>query len=284
VKKIFLTTAAIGVLAVPAMAADLAPVSPLAAPTWSGFYLGGTLGGAWNNNSVDVVTTNTFVNNAVLSPLGRTAGPASAVASTANVGAGSNSITGGLEAGYNWQVGPSWLLGIETDLEFLTTPGGAQVTQVAPRIGFPGNTYTSTLSVTQNVNWLGTVRGRLGFLVTPTWLVYGTGGLAYGGASSNTAIAGGETPNTGTTNIAGAGSFSSTRVGWAAGAGLEWLFAPHWTVKAEWLHYDLGSASYSNGTMNGILAGTNTIAFTDVSSSTVKFTGDIVRAGLNYKF
>jgi outer membrane immunogenic protein len=138
--------------------------------------------------------------------------------------------------------------------------------------------------VTEKVNWLGTVRGRLGFLVTPTWLVYGTGGLAYGGASSNTAIAGGETPNTGTNNIAGVGSFSSTRVGWAAGAGLEWLFAPHWTVKAEWLHYDLGSASYSNGTMNGILAGTNTIAFTDVSSSTVKFTGDIVRAGLNYKF
>jgi opacity protein-like surface antigen len=58
---------------------------------------------------------------------------------------------------------------------------------------------------------------------------------------------------------------------------------PHWTVKAEWLHYDLGSASYSNGTMNGIVLG-STIAFTDVSSSTVKFTGDIVRAGLNYKF
>jgi outer membrane immunogenic protein len=115
-------------------------------------------------------------------------------------------------------------------------------------------------------------------------LAYGTGGLAYGSASSATAIAGAETPNTGTTNIAGLGSYSNTRVGWAAGAGLEYLFIPNWTVKAEWLHYDLGTATYSNGTMNGLLTGTNTIAFTDVSNSAVKFTGDIVRAGLNYKF
>jgi outer membrane immunogenic protein len=56
-KKVLLMTVAISVLAVPAMAADLAPATPMAAPTWSGFYLGGTLGGAWNNNSVDVVTT-----------------------------------------------------------------------------------------------------------------------------------------------------------------------------------------------------------------------------------
>jgi outer membrane immunogenic protein len=65
---------------------------------------------------------------------------------------------------------------------------------------------------------------------------------------------------------------------------MEYLFAANWTVKAEWLHYDLGTATYSNGTMTGILAGTNTINFTDVSSSTVKFSGDIVRAGINYKF
>jgi outer membrane immunogenic protein len=102
--------------------------------------------------------------------------------------------------------------------------------------------------------------------------------------SSSTAITGAETPNTGTNNIAGAGSYSGTRVGWTAGAGLEYLFAPNWTLKAEWLRYDLGSATYSNGTLNGILTGSSTINFTDVSSSTVKFTGDIARAGVNYKF
>jgi hypothetical protein len=55
-------------------------------------------------------------------------------------------------------------------------------------------------------------------------------------------------------------------------------------VKAEWLHYDLGRVTYSNGTLNGILTGGSTIAFTDVSNGTVKVSGDIVRVGLNYKF
>lgn len=288
-KKFLLTAVAFTAVGLPAMAADLAPVykapSPALAPGWTGFYLGGTLGGAWSDTSVDVGTTNTFVNTPALSPLGRTAGPASAVAATGSVGTKTTALTGGVEGGYNWQLAPNWLVGIEADFEaFASSNGPGQVTQVAPRTGFPGDTYTATLSASDRIDWLGTVRGRLGFLIAPALLVYGTGGLAYGSATSTTAITGAETPNTGTTNIAGLGSYSNTRVGWAAGAGLEYLFAPNWTVKAEWLHYDLGTATYSNGTMSGFLTGTNTIAFTDVSSSTVKFTGDIVRAGVNYKF
>lgn len=271
------------------IAADLpfynkAPALPPAAPGWTGFYLGGTLGGAWNDNSVDVATTNTFVNTPALSPLGQTTGPASAVAATGSVGTNRSSLTGGVEAGYNWQFAPNWLVGIEADFESVGgNNGSGQVTQVAPRTGFPGNNYTATLSASDRIGWLGTVRGRLGFLITPTWLVYGTGGLAYGNATSATAITGAETPNTGTSNIAGAGTYSSTRTGWTAGAGMEYLFASNWTVKAEWLHYDLGTATYSNGAMTGILAN-GPINFTDVSSSTVKFSGDIVRAGINYKF
>jgi outer membrane immunogenic protein len=288
-KKFLLAAVAFMAIGSPAMAADLAPIykspSPSLAPGWTGFYLGGTLGGAWNNTAVDVDTTNTFVNTPALSPLGRTAGPASAVAATGSVGTKTTALTGGLEGGYNWQLAPNWLVGIEADFEaFSSSNGSGQVTQVVPRIGFPGDNYTATLAASDRIDWLGTVRARLGFLITPTLLAYGTGGLAYGSATSATAISGAETPNTGTTNIAGLGSYSNTRVGWAAGAGFEYLFTPNWTVKAEWLHYDLGTATYSNGNMNGLLTGTNTVAFTDASSSAVKFTGDIVRAGLNYKF
>jgi outer membrane immunogenic protein len=279
------------VLALPVLAADLAPAPvykappPARGPIWTGFYIGGTLGGAWSDNSVNTATTNAFVNTGALSALGETAGPASAVASSASIGSKSTSFIGGFEAGYNWQFAPSWVAGIEADIAGIASNGSsAQVTQVAPRIGFPGDNYTSTVSVSDKLNYLGTVRGRLGYLISPTWLLYGTGGLAYGGASSSTGIAGAETPNTGTNDIAGVGSASSTLVGWTAGAGAEWLFAPNWTVKAEYLHYDLGSVTYSNGALSGILAGTNTIAFTDLSSSTAKFTGDIVRAGVNYKF
>jgi outer membrane immunogenic protein len=290
VKRILLTTAVFSVLALPAMAADLtAPVykAPafVPAPTWTGFYVGGIVGGEFDNNSVGVVTTNTFVNNSgALSALGKTTGPASAIASTANIGTGSSSFIGGFEAGYNWQFAPTWVLGIEADIEGLSNSGGAfSVTQTAPRTGFPGDTFTSTLSASQRLDWLGTVRGRLGYLVTPTWLIYGTGGLAYGDATSSASITGGETPNTGTANVAGAGSVSSMRFGWTAGVGAEYMFLPNWTVKAEWLHYDLGSASYSNGTLTGVLT-SGAVNFTDVSSSTAKFSGDIARFGINYKF
>jgi outer membrane immunogenic protein len=292
-KKFALSTAAFSLLAFPAMAADLSPVpytkapalAPVSAPGWTGFYIGGTLGGDWSDNSVNTVTTNTFVNTGALSPLGRTAGPASALASTANLGTRSTSFIGGVEAGYNWQFAPAWVAGLEADIEGLANDGvSARITQVVPRTGFPGNNYTATVSVSDKLNYLGTVRGRLGYLITPTWLLYGTGGLAYGGASSSARIAGAETPNTGTNDIAGVGSASRTLVGWTAGAGVEWLFAPNWTAKAEYLHYDLGSFTYGNGTMNGILTRTNTVAFTDISSSTAKFRGDIVRAGVNYQF
>ncbi|HLK81211.1 MAG TPA: outer membrane beta-barrel protein [Xanthobacteraceae bacterium] len=289
-KKLLLTAVAFTAVVLPAMAADLAPVykapPPPPPPSWTGFYLGGTVGGIFTNNSVDVTTTNTANNiSGNLSALGLTAGPASAAAATSSVGAGWSSLAGGAELGYNWQVAPTLLLGLEADIQGIADPGGpSALSNVVARdaVRFPGFNYAATISATDKVNWLGTARGRLGFLVTPTWLVYGTGGLAYGDVSSSTAITGGETPNTGATNIAGAGSLSSTRVGWTVGAGAEYMFLPNWTVKAEWLHYDLGSASYSNGTMTSFAGGVP--AFTDVASSTVKFSGDIVRGGINYKF
>jgi outer membrane immunogenic protein len=286
-KRILLATVALAALAGHARAADMAVKAQPPAPVcyWCGFYIGGTLGGAWSDdNSVNVVTTNTFINFPALSALGRTAGPASAVASSANLGARQSGLTGGFEAGYNWQFGPTWVAGFETDIEGIGHSGGsAAITQVAPRAGFPGFNYTSTVAVSEKVNYLGTVRGRLGYLFTPSFLLYGTGGLAYGGVGSTTLISGAETPLTGSTPIAGAGTTSGTRTGWTAGVGLEWMWTRNWTVKAEWLHYDLGSVTYSNGTMTSSLT-SGLVNFTDASASSVKFSGDLVRAGLNYKF
>lgn len=187
-------------------------------------------------------------------------------------------------SGFNWQVAPTWLLGLEADIQAIGNHGAPfGITQSVPRDGFPGLSVTGTVVATDNVNWLGTVRGRVGFLVTPSWLVYGTGGLAYGSVSSSTMISAAETPMSGImiSNTAGAFS-SSTRTGWTAGFGVEAMVVPNWTIKAEWLHYDLGSATYSNGQLVGTLGGA--IAFLDASTSTVKFSGDIVRVGFNYIF
>ena len=67
------------------------------------------------------------------------------------------------------------------------------------------------------------MRGRVGYLITPTLLIYGTGGFAYGQVS--------------------AFGFNTTPTGWTAGGGVEWMFAPHWSAKAEYLYVDLSNMS-----------------------------------------
>ncbi len=140
-------------------------------------------------------------------------------------------------------------------------------------------------TVSSRLDYLGTVRGRLGVLVTPTFLLYGTGGLAYGGVQSNTSI--------NFTNTGGAvpgfasGSFSDTRTGWTAGAGFEWMFFPNWSAKLEGLYYDLGSATYGTG---GYAVNVGPTAFPGsgiaaiATSTTASFKGGIARVGLNYQF
>ena len=270
-----------------AFAADLPLGAPAAAPAvvhdWTGFYVGGNVGGAWADPSVNVSTTNTFINTPALSALGRTAGPAAAVASTANIGVKSSGFIGGVQAGYNYQQG-TWLAGVEADIQGLSSSvGSSSITQLAPRLGFPPDAMTATLAVTARLDYLGTIRGRLGFIPEPSVLLYVTGGLAYGGVQSSTNISGSEVPNTGTNDFMGSGSASSTRVGYTVGGGAEWKLAPKWSVKAEYLYYDLGSASYSNGALTGLLSPT-TINFTNVSSSSIRFNGNLARVGLNYQY
>jgi outer membrane immunogenic protein len=286
-KRILFATVALAALAGQAEAADMAVKALPPAPVcyWCGFYIGGTAGGAWSDNSVNVQTTNVANNiSGGLTPLGLSAAPAAALSNTGSLDSNRSGFVGGVEGGYNWQWTPAWVVGVEADFQGFSGSGSNQITQVVPRSGFPGFNYTGTIAASEKVDWLGTVRGRVGFLIAPSWLLYGTGGLAYGGAKSSTALAAVETPHPPGpfSDIATGGSFSDTRVGWVAGAGVEYLLSRNWTVKGEWLHYDLGSVTYSNGTMNSFIG--PALEFTNASTTTVKFTGDIVRAGLNYEF
>jgi len=108
-------------------------------------------------------------------------------------------------------------------------------------------------------------------LVTPTWLAYVTGGLAYGSIETNTALAG-FTP--GGVAVAAAASNSTIRAGWTIGVGLEGQIAPQWTAKAEYLYMDLGSVS---GTIVNTPAGI-------AANYSTSFTDNIFRVGINYQF
>lgn len=179
---------------------------------------------------------------------------------------------GGLGAGYNWQMG-SVVVGGEADISGIAGGRGS-----ASRTGVASDglfSYASRVTASSGIDWLGTVRGRVGYLVTPTLLVFGTGGLAFGGVHSAVNIAGvGSGPN----NDIWVGNFSrsTTKVGWTAGGGAEWKFAHNWSAKLEYLYVDLGSVSYSVP-----VVGSNWIGASNVKT---KFDANLVRVGLNYSF
>jgi len=241
-------------------------------PMWTGFYVGLNAGGTWGNSSN--VTTDAW-GIAGFTPLH--AWTAAASAASWQNGGNNGGFLGGGQIGYNWQFMNNFLVGVEADIQGVAGNSGARDT-----FGSAFDPVTATNIVTfgnrsSRLDYLGTVRGRLGWLFTPTLLVYGTGGLAYGGVSTNASFV---TTEIGFpfNSIANA-SFSDTRVGWTAGGGLEWMFWPNWSAKVEYLYYDLGTVA-----SNAVAVEPTTVDWAYSLTSRQRFNGNMVRAGLNYHF
>src|SRR6201999_1583955 len=147
-----------------AYAADMAskaPPSPVAAASWTGFYAGAEAGGALSKNA-DSWTGNDPISIAVATGTNGTAGN-QPLASPYNVNR--NGVVGGIEFGYNWQFDPHWLLGFETDFSGSSIHGAGATSSLLGSAG--GVTVFNNIKSTQDIDWYGTVRGRLGWLATP---------------------------------------------------------------------------------------------------------------------
>jgi outer membrane immunogenic protein len=149
---------------------------------------------------------------------------------------------------------------------------------------FPQFPLTTTAEVTEKLSWLGTARGRIGWLATPAVLLYATGGVAFGEVR-HTAFITQSIPDPTTFPVPGFGSFSDTRAGWTAGGGVEWLITPNWSVKFEGLWFDLGRRDFVttptqivSNVVPGAIAGS---AFTTFSR---RMEGGIARVGVNWHF
>jgi outer membrane immunogenic protein len=254
-----------------AVAADLpaaykTPVKAVVAPvpTWTGFYIGGNVGYGWDNRSsgISAASTDPTLAPALAAILAAGSYPTSLSPSA-------KGVIGGGQVGYNWQLASQGLIGLEADFQGSDIKGSAGQT-LSPALF----DMTST-GVTKSIDWFGTVRGRVGLLVTPQWLLYATGGFAYGQAKSSfntTDLTGGCIP---AATLCATGASSSVRTGWTAGAGAEAMLTPNWSVKVEYLYVDLGSSATSipAATLPAIVFGTSTV-----------FREQIVRVGLNYHF
>jgi outer membrane immunogenic protein len=240
---------AVSAFTVGAKAAD---VTPTAVYDWTGFYAGVTAGASGNNSEIDQEysyvsidrhdeVSERFDNN-------------------------QTAFTGGALLGYNYQIS-NVVLGIETDLNYLG------FSDVQKRSGSyyviePWNvdaTYKGKAHL--DANWYGTLRGRLGYAMD-NLLIYGTGGLAYGGIK-----AGGDLEIS--TSLGGMewdGHNTSTKLGWALGGGLEYGLN-RWTLGAEYLFVDLNRTEW-DGKANGpwALANTDLTGWVDYQFSVVRAT------------
>jgi outer membrane immunogenic protein len=300
-RRVLLASAGAIVLSGAALAADLTRpppppvyIPPAPPPLWTGFYIGLNAGGTWSsNNAINTIAIpgpcdTGFAGTGCPSPLPNFS-MTSAELATFSVSRNTGAFIGGGQLGYNYQFGPSWVAGFEADIQGIAgATGRTTFTNTLTNPNFPGFPVLETASVSRQVNWLGTARGRLGWLATPTFLIYGTGGLAFGGDRANTNITQVILNDPLFGPYFSSGSLSNTRVGWTAGGGAEWMFLPNWSLKVEYLYYDLGRVSFALSPLVNIgLAGSAVPGGVFSSAfplSTTRFNGNIVRAGLNYHF
>jgi len=255
VKSIFLGAAAVLMVAAvqSASAADLpvrvetrAPAlvaSPVA--IWNGFYVGASVGGRWSN--VDSTTLSV----AGLAPIANPTNTASFDSST---------FRGGFYTGVNWQLA-SWVVGIEADIAW----GDSKTTNT--RLAGAGIVHAGD-SATAKQTWDGGVRGRLGYLLTPSVLLFGTGG----GSWIHDELT--ATCSAATCGAVLGSNVSTERLGWTVGGGVEWAMSPNWLLRGEYRYADYGT---SRQTLFVGVPGS-------VSVIDSKLTTQTGLAGLAYKF
>ena len=207
-KKLLLSSAALFAMVSVASAADLAArhytkaPAPIASPlyNWTGFYAGVHGGYGWSDEITIGIT-----------------GFATVTGSTSDLKGG----FGGGQIGYNWQLAPSWIWGIEADA------AGAGI-----RVGLDDGAGTT---VESKIRSFGSVTGRLGYAVNNA-LFYAKGGWGWADNRVSATFGPGS-------------SFSDSQFhsGWTVGGGLEYGFAPAWSAKVEYQYYDFGHETYFNG-------------------------------------
>lgn len=269
-KTVLLATAVVGAMAF------AGPAS--AAGTWNGFYVGLNAGYAWGNGDVTFNGDGGGGGDRLLnSSLG---GISSLAANTYTAEIDTDGFTGGGQIGFNWMSG-SWLFGAETDIQYSDLDESFQA-------GSDADPHAIFLDAERSLDWFGTLRARFGLLANPNLLVYATGGLAYGGTDQSATLSrsstfanfgtGGTTPLTCVSGVPCiADSASSTSVGWALGGGVEFALGGTTTLRAEYLHLDLGEESLR-------LVAVAPSTGTGFATASFDNTYDVVRIGVNFSF
>ena len=251
-----------------ASAADMpvkAPLVPvIAADPWTGWYLGASAGGRFNK---DTWTGTGFEIPALAALLSNRDNPHDFNSTSARLG---------LYGGYNWRVQQMWVVGLEADIAWANnkkTSAGS----------IPGLITATTDSVEMKDGWDGGLRARLGYLITPSTLLFGTGGVSWMNSEASVSCAGSTITSLCTgPNIATfrTDSVSKIVVGWTFGGGLETIVMPNWLLRGEYRY-----SSYAGYHATLLQGGAGSIGNIDVVDADIgRIRTHTALIGLAYKF
>jgi outer membrane immunogenic protein len=246
-----------------AFAADLptkAPVynapPPAVASTWTGFYVGAGVGARWMDSD--------WTATAAFDPTG----PAIPFATDPSASFSSAAFRISGYAGYNWQVAPVWVVGLEGDFGWANNHDtlGSRI----PGLGvLNGGSFTEVKG-----SWDASLRARAGYLINPTLLAYVAGGAAFQHVEA-IATCPGDVSICKPASLTRSFSNSNNRVGWTVGGGLETMIMRNWLARIEYRYSDLGSFSFTAIPFTASTFGAN---------ANLSTTTQIVTVGLGYKF
>jgi opacity protein-like surface antigen len=250
------------------MSADM----PLKAPMprevsdWTGFYIGIHGGYGWARPSISDFDLNHLehANNQILD---------------LHAPRLKGAVFGG-HAGYNWQWGQRGLVGLEIDYSVANIKSTQEASVDPPVI---------VRTLQSKLDGLASARSRVGFLVGPEFLLYGTGGAAWGHTRfTDTFVSRQQMPNDADGPVVDTTAFvsraSANHFGWVAGAGTEWkLWGTGMMLRVEYLHYDFGNASLAFGQTVTNNAGAQSKG-SSFNLPLERLTTDVVRGGVSYKF
>lgn len=258
-KGMVLAGAALVLMGVGARAAD---VEALPVHDWTGFYAGAYGGVAWSDADIDGAIFNDGELPAHIPGLLDGVNAISDFSLSGTVG------TYGVQAGYNFQL-DRIVLGLQADF------GGLDAGESDARSGTAVG-VDLTVRNSYDIDWMGTVRARLGILASDTFLLYATGGGAVTSVKFSHRYDFDFQPGS-----VGGESFSDTetRWGWVAGGGIEYAFAENWSLGAEYLYADFGSFSHTERVLHSTSGPLNTLF-----ENELELRVQTVRASINYRF
>ncbi|RFC62611.1 porin family protein [Fulvimarina endophytica] len=280
-RRLLLSSAALSMLTVPSLAADVVYEEQMMAPApmmiepvasgWTGLYVGVQGGGAFNPSNPDNVTlqTNGFALNragVVGTNAGNPTGSLGGAFGRNYESSFDSSFVGGAHIGYDYQI-DQFVIGAVADFNAIDVSRNSTADSSTPAF------YRTE----RNLDFLGTVRARAGYLVTPSTLAYATGGLAYGNVDYNFSS---DSPAITAANPAIVRE-DEDDVGYAVGGGMEVMFTDNMSFGAEYLYVNLGgggSTRLAGGPFAGGVGGSTDFVVDD------DFDFHTVTAKISYKF